>query len=188
MGITTIQKLVQESMKILWKTLQPDVLKFPSTEEEWMKIIKDFDDLWQFPNCFGAMDGKHIMMQAQPNTGSDCYNYKEFHSIILLAMCDATYNFTYVDVGGKGRQSDSGVLKNTDLYEKLANDSLNLPPASFLHDNGPRVPQVFLGDAAFSNTDYCLCPFKGAGKGNLEKDKMIFNYRREEQLRMRLEY
>lgn len=63
MGITTIQKLVQESMKILWKNLQPDVLEFPSTEEEWMKIIKDFNDLWQFPNCFGAMDGKHIMMQ-----------------------------------------------------------------------------------------------------------------------------
>ncbi|XP_043469961.1 uncharacterized protein LOC122503464 [Leptopilina heterotoma] len=135
---------------------------------------KGFFDMWQFPNCFCAMDGKHIMMQAQPHSGSDFYNYKQYHSIKLLAMCDAKYNFTYVDVGGKGRQSDGGVFKNTALYEKLANDTMNLPPTTSLHAGGPKVPQVFLGDAAFSNAMHYLCPFKGAGTGKLEKDKNVF--------------
>lgn len=92
-------------------------------------------------------------------------------------MCDAKYNFTYVDIGGKGRQSDGGIFKNTVLFEKLISNSLNLPPSSSLHESGPRVPRIFLGDAAFSNSLHCLCPFKGAGSGVLDKDKAIFNYR-----------
>ena len=38
------------------------LLQFPSSEEEWMKIADDFNKRWQFPNCIGALDGKHIVM------------------------------------------------------------------------------------------------------------------------------
>lgn len=118
---------------------------------------------------------KHF--QAQPNTGSDYFNYKNFHSIVLLAMCDANYLFTMVDVGGKGRQSDGGVLKNCNFLQAVEENSLNLPPPMPLYPEGPKIPVVFIGDAAFENTLHCLTPFKGVKSGNLSEDKNIFNSR-----------
>jgi len=78
--------------------LQPKYLS-PPTEEEWTRIAKNFFEIWQFPNCFGCIDGKHIRIKAPGNSASKYFNYKKFFSMILLAVCDAQYRFTYVDVG-----------------------------------------------------------------------------------------
>ncbi|XP_051164962.1 uncharacterized protein LOC127283891 [Leptopilina boulardi] len=177
MGIKTIQIFIPETLKALWTTLQPEVLVLPTTPDAWMTLINNFNEKWQFPNCYGAMDGKHVLMQGQPGTGSDYYNYKNFHSIVLLAMCNADYVFTMVDVRGKGRQSDGGILKNSAFFKALEEDRLNLPPPTPLYPNGPNMPVVYIADAAFENDLHCLTPYKGAKSGNLSKDKNIYNYR-----------
>ena len=52
-------------------------MKFPETENEWITIAKDFEDLWQFPNCISALDGKHFQIQAPKKSGIS------FKSVIL---------------------------------------------------------------------------------------------------------
>lgn len=46
------------------------VFEVPSTSEEWSAIASGFDKRWNFPNCIGPMDGKHIHIVAPANNGS----------------------------------------------------------------------------------------------------------------------
>jgi len=39
----------------------------------------------------GALDGKHIRVQKPWNSGSFFYNYKQFFSVVLMAVVDADY-------------------------------------------------------------------------------------------------
>ncbi|XP_067215671.1 uncharacterized protein [Linepithema humile] len=101
-GRSTAHKVFRETCIALWKALQPIYLK-PYTRESMMQISEDFLNRWQFPNCVGAIDGKHISIQCPPKTGSLFYSaYKKRFLIILLAACDANYRFTEVDVGDYG--------------------------------------------------------------------------------------
>ena len=64
---------------------------------------------WHFPNCIGSVDGKHIVIQKPRHGGSEWHNYKQTESVVLMAVCDASYKFIVVDVGQSGSQSDGGI-------------------------------------------------------------------------------
>ena len=83
------------------------------TIEDFEKISRAFEERWNFPNCMGSIDGKHIRIKCPTNSGSVFYNYKSFFSIVLLAVADATYKFIVVDIGAEGSASDSGVFSNS---------------------------------------------------------------------------
>ena len=82
-------------------------------------IARDFNDLWQFPNCIGAVDGKHVVMVAPPNSGSIFYNYKGTHSIVLMGIADAQYKLLYTDVGRIGKFSDGGVFNRCTFAQAM---------------------------------------------------------------------
>ena len=89
------------------------------SEIEGRTVSQQFENKWNFPHVIGAMDGKHVALQSPFNSGNDFDNYKLFPSIVLFALVDANYKFLYVNVGTKGRISDGGVFKSTNLYKKL---------------------------------------------------------------------
>ncbi|KAK8772045.1 hypothetical protein V5799_024710, partial [Amblyomma americanum] len=79
-GIETARRAIHLTCTVLWEVLAPiymksSVLQAP-TENEWREIAADFWSLWQFPNCLGAVDVKHIEIKCSKNAGSLYFNYK----------------------------------------------------------------------------------------------------------------
>ncbi len=173
MGRSTISNIIKEVTKALWEELQPTCMA-PPTADQWKDIIKQFWLKWNFPNCCGSIDGRHVPIQCPKNSGSDYYNYKQTFSIVLMAACDASYCFTMVDVGGLGRNSDGGVLKNSVFGQKLFNNDLGIPQFSPLPGLAELFPNVFVGDEAFPLRENLMRPFPGKG---LCERRRIFNYR-----------
>ena len=70
----------------------------PQTEEEFKEEILDVEKFWQFPCCWTAIDGCPIVMKYPPGGLEACkeyHNFKNFYSIVLLAMVDSHYRFVW---------------------------------------------------------------------------------------------
>nr|XP_033931072.1 uncharacterized protein LOC117439301 [Pseudochaenichthys georgianus] len=132
-GVSTIRQFVPETCTAIYEVLKEKYLKCPGTVEEWQQVADGFQAQWDFPNCLGALDGKHINIRPPPGTGSTYFNYKHTFSIVLMAPVDSNYKLLYVDVGCNGRISDGGVFDGCSLQDALENRTFNIPaplPAS----------------------------------------------------------
>ncbi|CAI6358305.1 unnamed protein product [Macrosiphum euphorbiae] len=176
MGKSTVSKIIVQCCNAIWDILKDKVLIQQNTYG-WLTISNEFESKWQMPNCVGALDGKHIIHQAFPNGGSTNYNYKGTHSTILLALCDANYNFTYVNIGMPGRCSDGGVLKSCELGKQILSNGLGFPEASPISETSGNIPYFIVADEAFPLLTSMMRPYPGRGKQILPINKKIFNYR-----------
>ncbi|KAK4887349.1 hypothetical protein RN001_003620 [Aquatica leii] len=172
-GRSTASTVIREVTEVIWNVLNEVVLK-PLKHDDFKKIERQFSEKWGLPHTLGAIDGKHVAIQCPQNSGSTFFNYKKHFSIVLLAVCDAHYNFMYVDIGAFGAQSDGGVLANSAFGKALANFELELPKEEALPRSNIKMPYFFVGDDAFPLGTHLMKPYKGA---NLPLGKAIFNYR-----------
>ena len=126
-SISTARQIILDVCMVIWDVLAPIYIPVPS-EDKWKSIADEFYKRWKFPNCIGAIDSKHVMIQCPFNSGSLFYNYKSYFSIVLLAVASADYRFVMVDVGAYGSSNDSGVLNHTTFFKWLSNKNLDVPP------------------------------------------------------------
>ena len=168
---STICCIIPETCRKIWEMYEEEIVPQPTTQS-WIENGTAFQPNWQFPNCVGAIDGKHVLVQAPAQSGSSFFNYKHTHSIVLMAVVDARYRFIYIDIGAFGRQSDGNIFQNCTLGQALRNQTLNLPPPTKLPRSERRLPFVFVGDEAFPLMENLMRPFSGQG---LDLEKKIFN-------------
>ncbi|XP_030767113.1 protein ANTAGONIST OF LIKE HETEROCHROMATIN PROTEIN 1-like [Sitophilus oryzae] len=171
-GIQTVSTIINECCEAIWLLLKNEYLPLPDTND-WINIADGFNEKLQMPNCLGAIDGKHAVIEAPPNSGSTYFNYKHTHSLILIAVCDYRYKFLLVDIGAEGRQSDGGVFRNSVMGQMFFRKQLHFPSERAL-DKEYTVPFYFVGDEAFPLSDNLMRLYPGHF---LEQEKRIFNYR-----------
>ena len=85
LGNSTVQDIIKNTCGTIWEELAPTELK--PTAEDWQRIESRFAQRWNFPNCVGALDGKHIVIQVHNNSGSMFYNYKGTFSSSAYGSC-----------------------------------------------------------------------------------------------------
>ncbi|XP_050310637.1 uncharacterized protein LOC126746421 [Anthonomus grandis grandis] len=158
MGFSTVSQIINEVCDAIWKHLQPIYMPEPSTEL-WERTISRFENSWQFPNCIGSIDGKHVAIKCPPNSGSNYYCYLKKFSIVLLAIVDHEYKFVCVDVGGYGKNSDGGIFEASSFGQRMSRGLLNIPPNRALPGQNEETPCVLIGDEAFALTSFLMRPF-----------------------------
>lgn len=172
-GLSTVSGIIRETCDAIWTTLQSEYLPKP-TPEIWKSIAEDFANIWNFPHCLGAIDGKHVMVHAPKRSGSEFFNYKQRFSKVLLALVDAQYRFIVVDIGSTGRLSDGGIFAQSKLGQRLHSNSLGIPQPDSIDGCDQNLPYVIVGDQAFPLSTNLMRPYPE--NGSTEKRK-IFNYR-----------
>lgn len=175
-GASTLSALIPEVCDIIWEKMSGVHLKIPQSDEDWKLVATNFCHKWQFPNCLGSLDGKHVVIRSPDCSGSWYFNYKGTMSIVLLALADAYLRFQYIDIGGYGRNSDGGIFAESSLGKALAQNRLKLPEDTSLPDAPElgRIPYVIVADEAFPLAYHIMRPYPGK---SLTRERRAFNYR-----------
>ena len=118
MGPSTVCTIINETTRAIWHTMK-DIFLPQMKTTDFKSAAEDFGSTWNMPNCFAALDGKHVQIQKPKKSGVVFLNYKKTYSINLMATCDAKYRFTMIDVGGYGKQNDGGVFRRSPFGKKL---------------------------------------------------------------------
>ncbi|XP_064100879.1 putative nuclease HARBI1 [Macrobrachium nipponense] len=111
---------------------KPEVMKCPKTPEECNVVPKRFASKWNYFNCVGALDGKHITIKKPKGGGSLYFNYKKFHSIVLMALSDA---------------------------KAIANNRAGLPQDRNLPNDDEPIPFHIVDDDAFALNTWLMKPY-----------------------------
>lgn len=78
-----------------------------------VRNVTEFEKRANLSNSIGTLERKHIRILQPSDSGSIYYNYKHFFSLILTALCDSNYCCKWFNIGGYGKDSDSGIhIKN----------------------------------------------------------------------------
>ncbi|KAK5648372.1 hypothetical protein RI129_003264 [Pyrocoelia pectoralis] len=111
-SIATLSVFVPVVLKCLYEKLMPIFLPPPS-DAIFNEKAKEFWNRWNFPNLIAAIDGKHVRIMCPDKSGSLFFNYKNYFSIVLLALVDANYKFLIVDIGSYGKEGDAGIFSKS---------------------------------------------------------------------------
>ncbi|GAB1867793.1 Nuclease harbi1-like protein [Camponotus japonicus] len=146
-GQSTVSKILAETARALVSVLKNVFVKPPANEVEWRQVAAGFWEEWQFPHCVGAINGKHIQIQA-PQTSQN--------------------------IGAEGSQSDGGVFQSSEMGRRLNDGSINFPKSHNLRGTNIDMPYFLVGDAAFPLKPFLMKPY---GECNIPHDKSVYNFR-----------
>ena len=173
-GRSTIAQFIRETCDAIYTNFSNTYLHPPCSANDWINISKEFNDLWNFPHAVGATDGKHVTIECPSKSETLFYNYKNFYSIVLLAICDAKYNFILFAIGQYGRNNNYGVLSKSTIGKQWESKSLNFSePATLKGCEYDPLTYILLGDEAVPLKECMMRPFPG----QLDENEKIFNYR-----------
>ena len=172
----TCRAVVYDTCRAIIDELGPHYLP-PPTIDTWTASEAKYRTLWDFPNCVAALDGKHVVLQAPANSGSEYFTYKHQFAMVLMAAVDAEYRFVYVSVGSAGRESDGGIFRSLDIGKQLTEGALQLPEPKALPGTSTVLPHVIVADEAFPLLENVMRPYPGRREARMGEDASIFNYR-----------
>ena len=150
-----------------------------------MYYLKDAGSLWMTANMFGihqstvtkvcsaintvlgpkyiylprnkdeCIDGMHVALKHPPENSQDFYNYKQFFSLNVQAVCDSNGQFMDVECRWLGSVHDAKVFANSSICKNLNNGQLSITYIPVL-PGCSAVPNYLIGNPAYPLIQFCI--------------------------------
>ena len=171
-GRSTAGQILHEFCSALVDTFFHRFIKFPSTSNEINDTINDFYTRCGYPTCIGSLDGTHIAIKPPLGFETDYFNYKKYHSVIMLAVVNSSLLFTYVNIGASRRCNDSSVYSRLSLADVI---QMPIYADHYVTINNIKIQSHLIADSAFALKPNVMKPY--AVRRNIPRSQSLFNYR-----------
>lgn len=128
--------------------IRDDFIKWSSPHDRQRESLKN-DEREGFVGAVGKIDGTDVVSAYKPDGdyhGESFYSRKNKYALDICAVCNSWKEFTYYLAGWANSQHDSCIFASTTLCRN---------PESYFDDG-----QFLLGDAAYTNSNYLISPYK----------------------------
>ena len=138
--------------------MRQDCIPTP-TKELWESIASDFEANANLSSLHRS-SRRQTYTSCPFSSGSKYFNYKEYYSVVIMAVAGSRYRFVFVDIGSYGKDCDASIYKKSSL--SIERNTQRLPEDKCLSGTqSPKVPYFFVGDEAFGLHKHLLRPFGG---------------------------
>ena len=157
LGVSTVCTIANEVAVAIVNNMWEQSVNchMPKSEEDFKTKILDMDELWQFPFSWSAIDGCHIPIRCPAGgaeTRKEYHNFKNFYSVVAMALVNAHDHFIWGTCGFPGNSHDAIILQSTQLWKDITENNL-VPSIGQTVSNDVVIQPLVLGDSGFHCVD-----------------------------------
>ena len=167
---STTSKVIMEVCEAIVTHLVPKYITLPKTREEMTSKVSQFELKFGMLQAYGCIDGTHIPIKTPNENSQDYFNYKQFFSLNVQAVCDYKGYFMDVDCRWPGSSHDAKVYANSKINKNMQDKEMSMQFKQTLPGEA-KIPNYLIGDPAYPLTAYCMKEFESC-KTNAQ---VVFN-------------
>jgi len=177
LGVSPVCTICKEVTRAIVENMWVDSVSkhMPKSEEDFKKNILDMKEIWQFPYRWAVIAGCHIPIKCPAGGLKSCkeyHSFKNFYSIVMMAMVDSNCRFIWGTCGFPGNSHDAIIFQSTQMWSDIKEGKFI--PQIAKNINGVLVPPLVVGDSAFPFQPWLMKPYSNAV---LTPKQRYFNYR-----------
>jgi len=150
MGESTLHQKLPLFLRAMRAEYETAAIRLP-TAVELPAVMKKFENIQGFPNCWSAIDGTHFPWRPPVSIAAQCLNHKNYYSVNTLFTCGADTRIFNVVTGWPGGAHDARIFRESCLGRAMFAGTYP-PPSLACYIQGVRVRPYSVVDAGFPNT------------------------------------
>ena len=167
---STTSTVIMEVCEAIVTHLVPKYITLPKTREEMTSKVSQFELKFGMLQAYGCIGGTHIPMKTPNENSQDYFNYKQFFSLNVQAVCNYKGYFMDVDCRSPGSCHDAKVYANSKINKNMQDNEMPMQFKQILPGEA-KIPNYLIGDPAYLLTAYYMKEF-GSCKTNAQ---VVFN-------------
>ena len=120
---STVTNVLTEVCSAINRVLGPKYIHIPRNKDEMRQKASEFELKFGMIQAIGCIDGTHITIKRPSDNSQDFFNYKQFFSLNVQAVCDSNGQFMDVECRWPGSVHDAKVLQIPPFVKTLTVDS-----------------------------------------------------------------